>query len=35
MEAIGISKGFLNRTQVAKKLRKRIDKWDYVKLRSF
>jgi hypothetical protein len=26
---------FLRRTQMAQKLRERIDKWDYIKLKSF
>jgi hypothetical protein len=35
LEAIGISKDFLSRTQVAQQLRERINKWDYMKLKSF
>jgi hypothetical protein len=35
LEAVGIVKDFLNRTQSAQKLRERIDKWDYMKLKSF
>jgi hypothetical protein len=35
MEAIGIGKGFLSRTQEAQQLRRRMDKWDYMKLKSF
>jgi hypothetical protein len=35
LEAKGIVKDFLSRTQVAQQLRERIDKWDYVKLKSF
>jgi hypothetical protein len=35
LEAIGIDKDFLSRTQAAQQLRQRIDKWDYVKLNSF
>jgi hypothetical protein len=35
LEAIGIGKDFLNRTPAAQQLRKRIDKWDYIKLKSF
>jgi hypothetical protein len=31
LEAIGIGKDFLNRTEVAQLLRERIDKWDYMK----
>jgi hypothetical protein len=34
-EATGIGKDFLNRMQAAHQLRKRIDKWDYMKLKSF
>jgi hypothetical protein len=32
--AIGIGKDFLNRTPAARKLRKRMDKWNYTKLQS-
>jgi hypothetical protein len=35
LEATGIGKAFLSRTQVAQQLRERIDKWDYMKLKSF
>jgi hypothetical protein len=35
LETIGISKSFLSRTQVAQQLGERIDKWDYMKLKSF
>jgi hypothetical protein len=35
MEAIGIGKGFLSRTQRTQQLRERSDKWDYMKLKSF
>jgi hypothetical protein len=35
LEAIGISKDFLNRTQEAQQLRKTIDKWDFIKLKIF
>jgi hypothetical protein len=35
LEAIGIGKDFLSRTQVAQQLRERIDKWDHMKLKSF
>jgi hypothetical protein len=35
LEAIGIGKDFLSRTQVAQQLRERINKWDYIKLKSF
>jgi hypothetical protein len=34
-EAIGIGKDFLGRTQAAQKLKERIDKWDYMKVKSF
>jgi hypothetical protein len=37
LELIGIGNDFLNRTPVAKQLRvrERINKWDYMKLKSF
>jgi hypothetical protein len=35
LEAIGIGNDFLNRTQLTQQLRIRIDKWDYMKLKSF
>jgi hypothetical protein len=35
LEAIGIGKDFLNRTPPAQKLRERMDKWDYMKLKIF
>jgi hypothetical protein len=35
LEAIGIGKHFLSRTPAAQQLRERVDKWDYVKLKSF
>jgi hypothetical protein len=35
LEAIGIDNHFLSRTQVAEQLRERMDKWDYMKLKSF
>jgi hypothetical protein len=34
-EVIGIGKDFLSRTQAAQQLRERIDKWEYMKLKSF
>jgi hypothetical protein len=34
LEAIGIGKDFLNRTPAAQQLRERMDKWDYMKLKS-
>jgi hypothetical protein len=35
LEFIGIGNDFLNRTQMAQQPRERIDKWDYMKLKSF
>jgi hypothetical protein len=35
LELIGIGKGFLNRTPAAQQLRERMEKWDFIKLRSF
>jgi hypothetical protein len=35
LEAIDTSKDFLNRTPAAQKPRERMDKWDYMKLKSF
>jgi hypothetical protein len=35
LEAIGIGKDFLSKTQEAQQLRERMDKWDYMKLKSF
>jgi hypothetical protein len=35
LEVIGIGKNFLNRTPVALQLRERINKWDFIKLKSF
>jgi hypothetical protein len=35
LKAIGIGKDFLSRTQVAQQLRERMNKWDYMKLKSF
>jgi hypothetical protein len=34
LEAIGISNYFLSRTPAAQQLRERVDKWDYMKLKS-
>jgi hypothetical protein len=31
LEAIGIDKDFLSRTEAAPQIRERIDKWDYMK----
>jgi hypothetical protein len=35
LEVIGIGKGFLNRTPGVQQLRESIDKWDFIKLKSF
>jgi hypothetical protein len=35
LEAIGIGKDFLKKTPAAQQLRERMDKWDYIKLKSF
>jgi hypothetical protein len=35
LEVIGISKYFLNRKTEAQQLRESMDKWDYIKLKSF
>jgi hypothetical protein len=35
LEHIGIGNNFLNRTPVAQQLREKIDKWDYMKLKTF
>jgi hypothetical protein len=35
LEAIGMGKDFLSRTQVAQQLRESINKWDYMNLKSF
>jgi hypothetical protein len=35
LEAIGISKDLLSRTLAAQQLRERMNKWDYMKLKSF
>jgi hypothetical protein len=35
LEVIGIGKDFLSRTPEAQQLRERMDKWDYMKLKSF
>jgi hypothetical protein len=35
LEATAIGKDFLSRTQMAQQLREMIDKWDYLKLKSF
>jgi hypothetical protein len=35
LEVIGIGKDFLSRTPATQQLRERMDKWDYMKLKSF
>jgi hypothetical protein len=35
LELKGIGNDFLNKTQMAQQLRERINKWDYMKLKSF
>jgi hypothetical protein len=35
LETIGVGKDFLSRTPAAQQLRERMDKWDYMKLKSF
>jgi hypothetical protein len=35
LEAINIGKDLLSRTQAAQQLRERMDKWNYMKLKSF
>jgi hypothetical protein len=35
LEAIGIGKDFLSRIPATQQLRERMDKWDYIKLKSF
>jgi hypothetical protein len=35
LEVIGIGKDFLNRTPAAQQLRERMDKWDFIKFKSF
>jgi hypothetical protein len=35
LEVIGIGKVFINRTPAAQHLRERMDKWDFIKLKSF
>jgi hypothetical protein len=35
LEIIGIGKNFLNRNPGAQQLRERMDKWDFIKLKSF
>jgi hypothetical protein len=35
LETIGIGKDFLSRTPAAQQLREKMDKWDFIKLKSF
>jgi hypothetical protein len=35
LEVIGVGKNFLNKTSAAQQLRERMDKWDFIKLKSF
>jgi hypothetical protein len=35
LEAIAIGKDFLSKTQIAQQIRDRINKWDYMKYKSF
>jgi hypothetical protein len=35
LEAMGIGKDFLSRTPAAQQLRERMDKWDYMELKTF
>jgi hypothetical protein len=35
LETIGAGKDFLSRTPAAQQLREQMDKWDYMKLKSF
>jgi hypothetical protein len=35
LELIGIGKDFFNRTPATQQLRERMDKWDFIKLKSF
>jgi hypothetical protein len=35
LEVIGLGKEFLSRTSPAQQLKERVDKWDYMKLKSF
>jgi hypothetical protein len=35
LEVIGIGKDFFNRTPASQQLRERMDKWDYIKFKSF
>jgi hypothetical protein len=35
LDHIGIGNNFMNRTPIAQQLRESIDKWDYMKIKSF
>jgi hypothetical protein len=35
LEVIGIGKDFFSRTQAAQQLRESVDKWEFIKLKSF
>jgi hypothetical protein len=35
LEVIGLGKDFLSRTPATQQLRERMDKWDFIKLKSF
>jgi hypothetical protein len=35
LEVIGIGKDFLSRTPAAQQLREKMDKWDFIKLKTF
>jgi hypothetical protein len=35
LETIGVGKDFLSRTPEIQQLRERMDKWDFIKLKSF
>jgi hypothetical protein len=35
LELIGIGRDFLNRTPAVQQLRERMDKWEFIKLKSF
>jgi hypothetical protein len=35
LEVIGIGKDFFNKTPASQQLRERMDKWDFMKLKSF
>jgi hypothetical protein len=34
LEVVGVGKDFLNRTLAAQQLRERMDKWDFIKLKT-